>query len=143
MASIFDVANYILIKLGPMSTWKLQKLCYYSQAWSLAWTERPIFDEDFEAWTNGPVCRALFHAHQGRFYVGYNDINGNPSKLTNDNRETIDAVLRSYGPIQPYELREMTHKEKPWIDARKGLSEWDAGSNIISKESIGDYYGSL
>ena len=42
MASVFDVAKYILQKSGSMSTWKLQKLCYYSQAWSLAWTEAPI-----------------------------------------------------------------------------------------------------
>lgn len=49
MAAIFDVAKYILTKSKRMSTWKLQKLCYYSQAWHLAWTERPLFDEDFEA----------------------------------------------------------------------------------------------
>ncbi len=35
MASIFDVAKYILNKAGAMCTWKLQKLCYYSQAWSM------------------------------------------------------------------------------------------------------------
>ena len=57
MASVFDVAKYILNNKGRMSTWKLQKLCYYSQAWSLAWTETPLFEEDFEAWKNGPVCR--------------------------------------------------------------------------------------
>ena len=28
--TIFDVAKYILTKLGPMTTMKLQKLCYYS-----------------------------------------------------------------------------------------------------------------
>lgn len=39
VAAVFDVAKYILEKQGRMSTWKLQKLCYYSQAWSLAWTD--------------------------------------------------------------------------------------------------------
>ena len=55
MASVFDVAKYILHKSGRLSTWKLQKLCYYAQAWEIAWTETPIFEEDFEAWANGPV----------------------------------------------------------------------------------------
>lgn len=32
VASIFDVARYILHELGSMNTWKLQKLCYYAQA---------------------------------------------------------------------------------------------------------------
>lgn len=50
MATVFDVAKYILDRCSEMSTWKLQKLCYYSQAWHLAWTEKSIFGEDFEAW---------------------------------------------------------------------------------------------
>ena len=49
MANIFDVARYILEVKGSMSTMKLQKLCYYCQAWSLVWDDSPLFDEDFEA----------------------------------------------------------------------------------------------
>lgn len=30
MANVFDTAKYILEQSGPMSTMKLQKLCYYS-----------------------------------------------------------------------------------------------------------------
>ena len=33
MATVFDVAKYILEKKGEMNVWKLHKLCYYSQAW--------------------------------------------------------------------------------------------------------------
>jgi len=47
MATVFDVTKYILYKCGEMSTWKLQKLCFYSQAWHLAWTGNPIFEEEF------------------------------------------------------------------------------------------------
>ena len=35
MASVFDVAAYILKKTGPSSIMKLHKLTYYAQAWSL------------------------------------------------------------------------------------------------------------
>ena len=42
MATIFDVASYILSKQGPMTTMKLEKLCYYAQAWSLVWDEDAI-----------------------------------------------------------------------------------------------------
>lgn len=81
-----------------MSTWKLQKLCYYSQAWSLAWTESPLFDEEFEAWKNGPVCRELFYAHQGKFVVSEKDLEkGDANNLNEDKRETINIVLRDYG----------------------------------------------
>lgn len=60
MANVFDVAKYILEVKGTMSTMKLQKLCYYAQAWSLVWDDKPLFGEEFEAWANGPVCRELF-----------------------------------------------------------------------------------
>lgn len=144
MANVFDVAKYILEKQGPLSTWKLQKLCYYSQAWSLAWTEQPLFPEDFEAWSNGPVCPALFHAHQGKFVVGAEDLSrGESSVLNADQRDTIDRVLAYYGDWEPFALREQSHAEAPWKTARGNLPDGIPSQNPISKESIGEYYGAL
>ena len=37
VATVFEVAKYILEKKEKMSTMKLQKLLYYCQAWSLVW----------------------------------------------------------------------------------------------------------
>lgn len=44
MANVFDTAKYILEQSGPMSAMKLQKLCYYSQVWSLVWDDSPLFE---------------------------------------------------------------------------------------------------
>lgn len=44
MATAFDVAQYILSKYGSMSAMKLQKLVFYSQAWSLVWDDAPMND---------------------------------------------------------------------------------------------------
>ena len=144
MATVFDVAKYILHKKGRMSTWKLQKLCYYSQAWSLAWTERPLFEEDFEAWTNGPVCRQLFNAHKGLFEISEDELSqGDYNALTSDEQDTVNIVIRDYGDMDPSELREQTHVEDPWKNARAGLSTWDRGDRIIEKSAMGEYYGSL
>ncbi len=65
MATVFDVAKYVLKQLGSITTMKLQKLVYYCQAWSLGWDGKPLFGENFEAWANGSVCPELFHKHQG------------------------------------------------------------------------------
>lgn len=144
MASVFDVAKYILREQGRISTWKLQKLCYYSQAWHLAWTGHSIFPEDFEAWANGPVCPVLFYAHQGLFSVSENDITqGEVDGLTEDEEDSIDIILRDYGDMEPYDLRELSHSELPWKDARDGLPEGAKCRNVISKDSMGEYYGSL
>lgn len=56
MANVFDVAGYIMEKTGIKSIMKLQRLCYYAQAWALVWDDAPLFKEDFQAWATGPVC---------------------------------------------------------------------------------------
>jgi len=55
MDTVIDLARYITERLGPLTAMKLQKLMYYAQAWNLVWDEEPIFNEDFQAWANGPV----------------------------------------------------------------------------------------
>ena len=144
MASVFDVAKYILHIKGALSTWKLEKLCYYSQSWELAWTAIPIFGEDFEAWANGPVCPELFHAHQGRYIIAENELpRGDRNNLTDAQKADIDIVLRDYGDMDPYDLRELSHTEAPWKNARGNLPEGARCNNIITKDSMGEYYGSL
>lgn len=144
MATVYDVAKYILHKKGTLSTWKLQKLCYYSQAWEIAWTDKPIFNEEFEAWANGPVCPELFHLHQGKFFVNEDEIiYGNINNLTEEQKNDIDIVLRDYGDMEPYDLRELSHGESPWKDARGNLPEGAKCNAIITKDSMGIYYGGL
>lgn len=146
MANIFNVARYILSHKGKMSTWKLQKLCFYSQAWALAWTEKPLFEEDFEAWTNGPVSPVLFEAHRGRFSVSEHDFPltlASTTDLTDDEKDTIDRVLDYYGKLEPYQLREQTHSELPWKDARGNIPDGEPCNHIISKDSMGAFYGGL
>lgn len=146
MANVFDVASYILEKTGRISTMKLQKLCYYSQAWSLVWDDKPLFEEEFEAWANGPVCRELFSIHRGEFSIEADEIPENMLSndgLTTDEKETIDVVLKSYGSKNAQWLSTLTHLEDPWNNARIGIPDGVACSNIITKESMAMYYGSL
>ena len=69
MAHVVDVAAYILECLGSVSTMKLQKLTFYSQAYYLVEHGTPLFPEEFEAWANGPVAPDLFKRHKGEFVV--------------------------------------------------------------------------
>ncbi len=142
MATVFDVAAYILEQRGVVTTWKLQKLVYYSQAWSLVWDEKPLFEEEFEAWANGPVCRDLYDYHKGLFEVKHVSI-GNASALSDDQKETINIVLKFYGHKAPQWLSDLTHLEDPWKEARRGLDPGQRGAAVISKESMALYYGGL
>jgi len=31
------------------------------------WDESPLFEEDIQAWANGPVVQVLYSYHQGQF----------------------------------------------------------------------------
>jgi len=142
MANVYDVAEYILRKHGEMTTMKLQKLVYYSQAWSLVWDEEPLFPEAIEAWANGPVVRALYEEHRGAFRVDRIG-RGNPDCLTETQRSTIDNVLKFYGDRTSQWLSDLTHQEAPWKDTRADVPPGEPSNAVISHAAMAEYYGSL
>ena len=106
MAKVVDVAAYVLQERGPMTAWKLQKLVYYCQAWSLVWEETALFEEPIEAWANGPVVRALYDLHKGEFQLKHlwnedGEKVGEPDALNHVERETVDLVLDEGGTGPP------------------------------------------
>lgn len=142
MATVHDVAAYVLERQGAMSTMKLQKLCYYSQGWSLAWDGEPLFDETIQAWANGPVVYDLFDRHRGQFHVDSWQW-GSPSNLTTEQKRTIDAVLGGYGHLTGQQLSDLTHAERPWVETRNGLPDGARSSTPISLDVMQDYFGGL
>ncbi len=142
MTTVFDVAAYILAKQGEMTAMKLQKLAYYSQAWSLVWDDAPMYQDRIEAWANGPVTPALYQLHRGHFGIA-SISEGDAGNLTVDQSETIDAVLGHYGDKSSQWLSDLTHREKPWQQARRGLADGQRGNSEITLSMMAEYYGSL
>jgi uncharacterized phage-associated protein len=142
MATVHDVAAYILTKLSPITAMKLEKLVYYSQAWSLVWDEKPLFEAEIQAWANGPVVPELYASHRGRFMVS-DWPNGNPSALAAEERETVDAVCAHYGTKSAQWLSDLTHLEAPWKDARRGLNPDERGNTVITHAAMAEYYGGV
>lgn len=131
MTSAIDVAAVIRAN-GHNDDWKVQKLVYYCQAWSLAWDGVPLFAEEIQAWRDGPVCPAVRNASYGA---------GDPSVLSQRQLDTVMGVLSLYGKKPPNWLIELTHREKPWIDARAGVAPTAKTQTPISKEALKSYYG--
>ena len=142
MASAHDVAAYILQQRGRMTAMKLQKLVYYSQAWSLVWDEAPLFSEAIEAWANGPVVPELYARHRGQFWLTEWPL-GDPSRLSLSECETIDAVIKFYGGRSSQWLSDLTHHEAPWQEARTGLSIGERGNREITHASMAEFYEGL
>lgn len=121
---------------------KLQKLCYYAQGIYLAVTDTSLFEEDFQAWKFGPVIPTLYHKYKT---LGWKQISNdiNPTQLEESIRSFINDVVSAYGRFDGAYLSTMTHRESPWIDARKGISETENCDNVVSKTSMRNYFKSI
>ncbi|MDA1013270.1 MAG: DUF4065 domain-containing protein [Planctomycetota bacterium] len=137
-----DVAAYILEKCGSVTHMKLQKLLYYSQAWSLVWDDRPMFRQRIEAWVNGPVVRDIYRKLRTVYQVDSVD-SGQAENLTDDQRETVDAVLSHYGKRSSQWLSDLTHMEDPWRESRAKLAPHERGTAEITHASMAEYYSGL
>ncbi|MHB1629887.1 MAG: Panacea domain-containing protein [Bacilli bacterium] len=151
MATIFDVADYFrwCVDYGGgdnITQLKLQKLCYYAQAWHLAFTGKPLFEEEFEAWPHGPVSRALRAKYRksGWQSIPPGDIHRSfdPARaLTDDESNTLQIVWNKYGGFTATRLEELTHQEYPWRAARGALPSLARSRSIILREHMAQFYG--
>lgn len=123
---------------------KIQKLLYYVQAWGLVFTGNSFFKEKFQAWSHGPVLPTVFHSlKQYRFQNIAGEIIAENLETTNKNVEVIENVWETYGELSAKHLEQLTHQEKPWIEARVGLLPEDKSINEIDQHTMCDYYAKL
>ena len=128
-----QIAKYFLAlqELGSedVSNLKLQKLIYYAQGYHLGLYRHPLFADTIEAWEHGPVVPEVY-----RFYKKH----GSAPIPIPDDIDFSDDVYKTVGQFSAWRLREMTHEEPPWKEAR------DTGiSNTISQDSMRDYFKTL
>ena len=143
------LANYILKHHGPMSHLKLQKLLFYCDAYSLAFFGEELVSDKFEAWVHGPVCRRVYNQMKGASVL-YTDMSYSPlpgidedaafNQLPIDVKDLITDVLGNLTQWTGIELERATHRELPWIEARKGYGEADKCHVEISKETTRTFY---
>lgn len=112
----------------PVTQLQLHKIMYYAQGWYLHRTGSPLFSCAIQAWKHGPVVADL-HARFKTF--GKNPIPPSEARadprLKPDDAEFVRSIWDSYGRFAGWRLRQMTHDEKPWLNARTGIPD-DASS---------------
>lgn len=143
--TIFDIANWFINK-ESMDQKKVQKLCYYTQAWSMALYNKPMINCTFEAWAHGPVCRELWEKlHEHTYYpIPKNTLKDEAIFITDtDALELIERVWETYKEFNGYQLEVLTHQESPWINARGDTPEFQKCTSIISQEDMRAYYRAL
>jgi uncharacterized phage-associated protein len=121
---------------------KLQKLVYYAQAWSLALLDRPLFDEDFQAWAHGPVAPSLWRRFREHGWDALPPPDAAP-ELAPEVEALLADVSAAYGEHSARKLEELTHGEDPWLHARRGKAPEERSTAVIPKEHMRDFYRTL
>lgn len=143
-SKLFSVARYIVKIFKKISTIKLQKMLYYCDAFSLVLLCRPLFDENFQAWANGPVVPDFFNFHEGKHFIYIRDFcDMKLPRLYKKEKEVINLVIQKFAKYTGQELSDLTHQQRPWIEARENLPEGERCKNIISKDVMQDYFGGI
>lgn len=119
---------------------RLQKLLYYVQAWHLAVTDEPLFDDQIKAWRQGPVVPQVWHTRQDEETRRPSVQDTEHVHLDDLASDLIDLVLMNYGSLSGEELSVLTHAERPWLDARGDLPEDAHSQEPVSTDAMARYY---
>lgn len=132
--NIMEVAHYLVflsyhMQRESLTPLKLQKILYLAQGWSYVWDNKPLFDDEFEAWQYGPVNVEVYNYFKvyGRGEIpeeeGVNYIYADENA-----KETIEAVWDNYARFSAFDLVELTHNQEPWKNA------YSSGRTIKNRE---------
>ena len=142
MQTVKEVSKAILQQsASPISNLKLQKLLYYVQGWSLGLYQQAAFNERIEAWVHGPVVPEIFHAYR-HFRWNPIDVPTDPVSVPASMQGHIGEVLKVYGSLTAVQLEQLSHDEKPWREARKGLLPRAPSNVVISHELMKNFFSS-
>lgn len=149
LPSALLIADYLLFKGQKegtaISNKKLQKLLYYTQAWSVAIKGQPVFGDKIEAWIHGPAIKSV--------YVEYQKYGAQPiikvvtsaslDAITEETKKFIDEVWAVYAKYDANYLEYLTHSESPWREARGNLESHTSSENEITLQSMKSFYSTL
>lgn len=152
-----EIANYIIKKANKeniiISSQKLQRALYFCYGIFYAKTGKKLFEEDFEAWFNGPVVKLVFmeFSIQGfedlkplKTYIDYVSSDDGFSIIKRDfdnfevspeDKEILDKAIEKIIKLSDEELLEMTKNQTPWLETF--ISE---KRKVIPHERIRDFF---
>lgn len=141
------IARYFLLKAEDITPLALQKLLYYAQAFYYALFKETLFADNCQAWVHGPVFPPVYYKYKE---CGYDPIEkpieeyeNEFSELTDREILLLDAIISSFGCYSGFVLRDMTHNEVPWIEARGNLHPEDRSTTTINRETINQYFDTV
>lgn len=122
---------------------KLLKLLYYAEGSSLALNNKSLFDDKIMAWEHGPVIKKVYDEYKKNPYelpLSNSDIRI-AAQINADEKvqNILEQVFDVFGGYSAWGLRNMTHQEKPWLEATNNGSVL---KREISKNAMKEFFKS-
>lgn len=140
--------SYIFEQMQEVTPLALQKILYFIQGIYMVKYDKSLYKEDCMAWVHGPVYEEVYDLFKD---FKFNPIEDNRfaiikerfEELDEKEKKVIDLVINTFGKYSGKVLENITHKEKPWDDARNDYEPLQPSREIISKEAIKEYFSSV
>jgi len=139
-----QIADYFITKFGSegqITPMKLIKLVYIAHGWYLGITNKPLIDENPEAWKYGPVIPSLYHK-----YKSYKNTFIPPEVITvslgdKELEAFLDKIWDVYGKFDGIQLSAKTHQDdSPWSRVWNGVKNGNYLSLQIPENFIAEHY---
>lgn len=144
-SKIEQIANYIITNLGEVTPLALEKLLAFCNGINYALNGKQLIFDESQAWAHGPVYPCIYYKYKK---YGYKPIDNGiysthgwmTSKLSEQEIEAIDMVMRTFGLYSPRTLEMISHSQGPWKEKRIGYEVDEAGQEVIEETSVRNYY---
>lgn len=151
------VANALLWKAkkegAQLTHMKLQKLAFFLHAWSLALNDKPVINEEFQAWNYGPVSSSLYHELKNfgsspiaNYLVEIDPLSGTQTAKVPKQSDLafwnlVDQVWKRYGDMTAAQLSTLSHEAGgPWHKVRAIMHKEGSAFDEISDSDIKEFY---
>src|SRR5216683_2702130 len=103
-----------------------------------------IFSDQICAWKLGPVVRSVYDlfSNNGNRPIDMNVNANDVSELDQNTKKFLDTLWKVYKNMNGAELVTYTHQEKPWKEAWSKRNDKDSEDDVISADSIKEYFES-
>lgn len=116
--SVHDVVAFLLRQAqGHLSVSAVHKLCYYVQGHSLAWQDAPMFPEELQLRSTGPVVPALYPLHKDTPYTVHAWPAGSAANLSGPEAVIVQAVFKSRGHLSGLIMADQAREHAPCLRA--------------------------
>ena len=117
---VYEICDYVLEyvskKHGTINVFKLNSLLYIMQASYLHYYNKPLFDEDFEAWMSGPILPSVWKKYKK--FGGCSIISGDfQYNIKEEVMAFLNDIIEMFGECSESSLSNMLVSQKAYKDA--------------------------